>query len=256
MNMAKKKMGTLTDKVAIITGAASGIGKATAECFSNEGASVACIDVNRDGASDTADAINKTGGNAIAVTCDISSYEDSEAAVSKTVEAFGSLDVLCNIAGTGRMKFDSDEVPDEWDRVIAVNLTGTFYMSQHALPHLLKSSGTIINCSSIYGTHAVPWATAYAATKGGICAMTRSMAATYIKEGLRVNCVAPGPVFTPIAENFLPPEGADHQLMNFIFPVDKLSTPEGVADAFAFLASDKASNINGVILRVDCGLKA
>lgn len=249
-------MGVLSEKVAIVTGAGSGIGKATAILFGAEGASVVCLARTQAAVDETAAAIQAGDGTAVAIACDISDYEAAGSAVAQAVDHFGKLDVLCNIAGTGRMKFDADETPAEWNRVLAVNLTGTFFMCRHALPHLLKTKGSIVNCSSTFATNATPWGSAYAASKGGIIALTLTMAATYIKQGVRVNCVAPGPVDTPIAFDFLPPPGADGQLVNFILPVDKVAQPGEIAEVFAFLASDRASNVNGVILKADGGLRA
>jgi NAD(P)-dependent dehydrogenase (short-subunit alcohol dehydrogenase family) len=246
----------LSGKAAIVTGAGSGIGKATAILFGEEGASVACLARTQAAIDETAAAIEARGGTALAIRCDVSDSQATASAVAQVVERFGRLDTLCNIAGTGKMKFDADETLEEWNRVIAVNLTGTFFMCRHALPHLLQSKGCIVNCSSTFATDATPWGSAYAASKGGVIAMTLTMAATYIKQGIRVNCVASGPVDTPMAFDFIPPPGADPQLVNFILPVEKIGQPEEIANVFAFLASDRASNVNGVILKVDGGLRA
>ena len=245
----------LKNKTAIITGSASGIGRATAERFSEEGASVVCVDVDLEGAEQTATAITDGGGKAEALRCDVSDYAATASVIDHVVKHFGRLDILCNIAGIGHLKFDSDETPESWNHVISVNLTGTFYMCQHALPHLLRSKGAIVNCSSTAGTRGAPWSAAYSASKGGVCALTRSLAISHGKQGLRVNCVVPGPVKTPIVNSFMPPEGHDRSLFSFLKAFGRVGEPSELASAFVFLASDHASYINGVNLRVDGGVK-
>ena len=161
---------TLVDnKVSLITGAGSGIGKATAIAFANDGAQVICADLNFEAAQKTAANITQSGGTSLALQVDVSDYTAAHKAVTDAVEYFGRLDVLCNIAGIGTLKHDKNETPELWHKIISVNLTGTFYMSQHALPHLLASKGNIVNCSSRAGTSATPWSAAYSASKGGVC---------------------------------------------------------------------------------------
>lgn len=244
------------DKISLITGAGSGIGKATAIAFANDGAKVICADLDFEAAQKTAADITDSGGISLALQLDVSDYESAAKAVADTVEHFGGLDVLCNIAGIASLKYDENETPELWHKIISVNLTGTFYMSQHALPHLLASKGNIVNCSSRAGTSATPWSAAYSASKGGVCALTRSMAVSHVYQGLRVNCIAPGPTDTPIAGDFMPPEDADRRLMAFIIPLEKIAEADELANAFVFLASDRASNINGVTLPVDGGSRA
>lgn len=249
-------MGLVEDKVSIITGAGSGIGQATAIAFAKDGARVVCADLNFEAAQATTETIVNDGGSAISLQVDVSDYASAAKVIGDTVAHFGSLDVLCNIAGIASLKYDENETPELWHKIISVNLTGTFYMSQHALPHLLESQGAIVNCSSRAGTSATPWSAAYSASKGGVCALTRSMAISHVYKGLRVNCVAPGPTDTPIASDFMPPDDADRRLMAFIIPLEKIAEPDELAHAFVFLASDRASNINGVTLPVDGGSRA
>jgi len=249
-------MSLVENKVSLITGAGSGIGKATAVAFANDGAQVVCADLNFEAAQETAATITNNGGTSLALQLDVSDYSSAGKAVDDTVKHFGRLDVLCNIAGIGKLKHDKDETPELWHKIISVNLTGTFYMCQHALPHLLASKGNIVNCSSRAGTSATPWSAAYSASKGGVCALTRSMAVSHVYQGLRVNCIAPGPTDTAIATDFMPPEDADRRLMAFIIPLEKVAHADELANAFVFLASDRASNINGVTLPVDGGSRA
>ena len=175
--------------------------------------------------------------------------------VAQVMDAYGRIDVLCNIAGIGHFARDEDETPEAWNRVIGVNLTGTFFMSQACLPHLLESEGNIVNTASTAGTNAQPWSSVYSASKGGVIALTQTMAITNGRSGIRVNCIAPGGVETPIAGQFTVPEGVDLTIMDRILPFHRPAQPFELAAAFAFLASDDASYCNGIVLRVDGGMQ-
>ena len=234
-------MNRLENKVAIVTGAASGIGQATAVRLRAEGATVVGID------RDPVDDVD------MAIKLDLLDLEAIVPAVSQAVDAYGRIDVLCNIAGVGHFASDEDETLEAWNRVIGVNLTGTYFMSQACLPHLLESRGCIVNTASTAGTHAQPWSSAYSASKGGVIALTQTMAITNGKSGVRVNCIAPGGVETAIGAQFTPPEDADLTLMARIMPFARPGQASELAAAFAFLASDDASYCNGIVLRVDGG---
>jgi meso-butanediol dehydrogenase/(S,S)-butanediol dehydrogenase/diacetyl reductase len=249
-------MSRFNDKVAIVTGAASGIGRATALRLASEGAAVACVDVNAKGVRQTAKSIEADKGRAKAYTCDLLDVASINKTVKAVVRDFGQLDVLCNIAGLGHFSRDEDETIEGWNRVIGVNLTGTYWMSKVALPHLLKTKGAIVNTASTAGTHAQPWSSAYSASKGGVISLTQTMAVSNGLQGVRVNCVAPGGVETPIAEQFMPPEGVDLAIMGRILPFERMGTPDELAAAFAFLASSDASYVNGITMRVDGAMKA
>jgi meso-butanediol dehydrogenase/(S,S)-butanediol dehydrogenase/diacetyl reductase len=243
-------------KVAAITGAASGIGRATAVRLAAEGAHVACLDVAADGAEATVAAITAKGGQAFALTCDVSDRDAIAAAIAATVSTAGRLDVLCNIAGLGHFVDDREETLEGWNRVIGINLTGTFLVSQAALPHLVETRGNIVNTASTAALKGQPWSAAYSASKGGVVSLTQTMAIDWGKQGVRVNCVAPGGVETPITSQFNPPEGADLALLQRIMPFDRSGQPDELAAAFAYLASDDASYVNGIVLRVDGGMQA
>jgi len=249
-------MGQLEGKAVLITGAASGIGAATARCFVNEGAQVACVDINEQALKKHCAGLEAAGGaKALPLVCDISDPEAAGRSVAQAVEGLGKLDVLCNIAGIGWLKPDEQETPEGWNRIIAVTLSGAFYMSHQALPHLLRSRGTIINCAST-AAHGIPWGAAYSAAKAGVCGLTRSMAITHAKEGLRVNCIAPGPTDTPIADQFTPDFPLDEELMHFMLPLGgQLASPEDMGRTFVMLALPQAKLINGVVLRVDQGAR-
>ena len=249
-------MSRFKKKVAIVTGAASGIGKATALRLASEGATVACVDVNAKGVRQTVKAIEAAKGNAKAYTCNLLDIASITKTVKAVVRDFGRIDVLCNIAGLGHFSTDENETIEGWNRVIGVNLTGTYWMSKTALPHLLATRGAIVNTASTAGTHAQPWSSAYSASKGGVIALTQTMAVSNGMQGVRVNCVAPGGVETPIAEQFLPPDGVDVSIMARIMPFERMGSPDELAAAFAFLASSEASYINGITIRVDGAMKA
>lgn len=247
-------MARFTRKVALVTGAASGIGRATAIRLASEGARVACVDRDAKGLRATVKLL--PAGRGKAYTCDLLNTDAITKTVKNVVKDFGRLDVLCNIAGIGHFAYDEEESVDAWNRVIGVNLTGTFLMSQACLPHLKKSKGAIVNCASTAGTNAQPLSSAYSASKGGVISLTQTMAITNGKAGVRVNAVAPGGVNTAITEQFPIPEDADMTLFLRIMPFIDMGEPEQLASAFAFLASSDASYINGITLRVDGGMKA
>jgi NAD(P)-dependent dehydrogenase (short-subunit alcohol dehydrogenase family) len=246
-----------TGKRALVTGAASGIGRATALRLASEGAAVACLDRDPDGLDATIVDIGAASGTALPVLCDLADRSAIGPAVASVVGQFGGLDVVCNIAGVGGFWHDEGFPIEEWDRLIAINLTATWLVCQSALPHLLASErSAIVNTASTAATDATPYETAYAATKGGVIALTRSLSLNHAKAGLRANCIAPGPIDTPIAKQYGRLEGADSQLLRMIMPFGEVGRPEDVAAVFAFLASDDAIHVSGEVLKVDGGKRA
>jgi NAD(P)-dependent dehydrogenase (short-subunit alcohol dehydrogenase family) len=248
-------------RAVLVTGAASGIGRATAVRLAAEGAAVACVDRDVAGLEATLATIAEegaaAGGRGVPVACDLADRDAVPGAVAEAVGALGGLDAVCNVAGVGGFWLDGDFPLEEWDRLFAINLTGTWLVCQAALPHLLATGrGAIVNTSSTAATDATPYETAYAATKGGVIALTRSLALNHAKAGLRANCIAPGPIDTPIALQYARPEGADRQLLAMITPFGTTGRPEEVAAVFAFLASDDASHVNGEVIKVDGGKRA
>jgi NAD(P)-dependent dehydrogenase (short-subunit alcohol dehydrogenase family) len=240
-------------KVALVTGAASGIGAATAIRLADEGAKVACVDIAEDGAKATSEKICAAGGVATAWVCDITQESQVQWTVAAVVEAFGQLDVLANIAGILRADHSHELTLEHWNQIIGVNLTGTFLMCKTALPHLLATRGAIVNMSSTAALGSHPWMAAYAASKGGILSLTRSLSVEYIKQGLRVNAVCPGGINTPLHAQFQFPEGADPQLLKGAIPHMKYAGPEAVAATVAYLASKDAKYVHGIEIRVDGG---
>jgi NAD(P)-dependent dehydrogenase (short-subunit alcohol dehydrogenase family) len=241
-------------KVLVVTGASSGIGRATALRLGAEGGAVACLDVNAPAAEKTAAEIAEAGGRALAVACDVSDQPSVAAAMARVVAELGPPDVVCNIAGIGKFAHSHEVTLAEWDRIIAVNLTGTFLVSQAALPHLLERGGAIVNTASTAGLMGQPYSAAYCASKGGVALLTRAMAYEYVDRGVRVNAVAPGGIETPIIDDFGFPEGANRRLFGKIMSPMGFGQPEEVAGLFAWLASDEARFVTGAIYTIDGGI--
>ena len=188
---------------------------------------------------------------------DVSDPAVAESAVAAAVERFGALHVLANVAGILRTARTHEHDFATWDRVLAVNLTGTFPCCRAAIPAMLDAGGgAIVNTASTAALSGHPWAAAYSASKGGVLALTKVIAVEYAREGIRANCVCPGSIDTPITGDFVFPEGADARLVKRLMAIDQPRGPETVAAAIAFLASDDAAHVNGESLRVDGGTLA
>jgi NAD(P)-dependent dehydrogenase (short-subunit alcohol dehydrogenase family) len=240
----------------LVSGAASGIGRATALRFGAEGGRVVCADLDQSGAEATAATIREAGGAALAKACDIADPAAVEATISFAAEAHGGLHVLANVAGIGGFRRTTEVSFGEWSRTIAVNLTGTFLMCQKAIPLLLASKGAIINTASVAGLKSHPYSAAYCASKGGVVLLTRALAVEYGRKGLRINCVCPGGIETPLIAQFRLPEGVSQAALLRIAPLGRMGLPDEVAGTIAFLASDDAMYINGAELVVDGGMIA
>jgi NAD(P)-dependent dehydrogenase (short-subunit alcohol dehydrogenase family) len=239
-----------------VSGAASGIGRATAERFGREGGAVACGDVNVQGAEETAAAIRAAGGNGFAVPCDVSVPRAVTEAIGETVRKQGRLHALINVAGYGFFRRTTETTLDEWNRMIAVNLTGQFLMCKEAIPHILETKGAIVNTSSVAGVKSHPYSAAYCASKGGVVQLTRALAVEYGRKDVRINCVCPGGVNTPLIGRFTLPEGVSMDALAKIMPLGRMGEPDEVAGTIAFLASDDATYINGATIVVDGGMIA
>ncbi len=246
-------MQRFSGKSVLVTGAAAGIGKATAVRLAKEGGSVACVDVDAAGLGRTTSEIAALGGTAFALECDIASESAVENCVSVALEKLGKLDVLCNIAGILRADHTHELKLEHWNRILSVNLTGTFLMCRAAIPHLLKTKGNIVNMSSTAALASHPWTAAYAASKGGILSLTRSLSVEYVKQGLRVNAICPGGIKTSLHGQFQLPEGADFELLKGAIPFVEFAGPEHIASAIAFVASDDGNYMNGAEIRIDGG---
>jgi NAD(P)-dependent dehydrogenase (short-subunit alcohol dehydrogenase family) len=248
-------------KVALITGAAAGIGKATAELLSREGASVAVTDVDDESGEAVAKALRDSGAKARFWHLDVSDEGEVHRVVDEAAAHFGGLHVLVNNAGIGGVSKPTHEIEaDDWNRVIRINVNGVFFCTKHAIPHLKSAGGgSIVNLSSIYGLVSAPDAPPYHASKGAVRLMTKTDALFYAGDGIRVNSVHPGFIWTPMVEEFLEgqesPEAAREGLVG-LHPIGRLGRPEEVASAILFLASDESSFMTGSEVVVDGGYTA
>src|SRR5713101_444349 len=245
----------LKDKVALVTGGASGIGKATAELFAREGARVVVADCSADG-RDTVQVIQAGGGEAIFVPVDVSDSGQVTRMVAAGLQAYGRIDILFN--GAGILYYGTVLETDEqaWNRVISINLTGTYLCCRAVLPHMIRQGGgSIINVSSTVGAHdACANAVAYVTSKGGVTMFTRAMAIDHAKQGVRVNALVPGATDTPMIRKALTPEALEALAASH--PIGRLGRPEELAKAVLFLASDDASFVTGTAMYVDGGQTA
>jgi NAD(P)-dependent dehydrogenase (short-subunit alcohol dehydrogenase family) len=249
----------LKDKAAIITGAGSGLGKAAAQLFAKEGAKVVVAANREKEGEQTVRSIKEGGGDAILVRVDVTSASDLEKAIKTAVDKYGKLDIMFNNAGTpGPGKLIAELTEEEWNQVIAVNLTGVFLGTKYAIPEMLKcGGGVIINTSSVAGVSPRRYGGAYAAAKSGVIQLTKTTALEYARKNIRVNCILPGPIDTPF---FSKVGGGDvdkiatfkEKVRNEV-PLGRFAQPEEIARVALFLASDEASFITGAALAADGG---
>ncbi|MEO6028105.1 MAG: SDR family NAD(P)-dependent oxidoreductase [Candidatus Binatia bacterium] len=238
-------------RTAIVTGAGSGLGRAVAARIASEGGAVACLDLIGDAATETARDI---GGGSRGYQVDVSDPTSVKAAVTAAAKDLGRPSVVVTCAGIGKFAHASDMPFEDWSRIIAVNLTGTFLVVQAALPFLLDGGGSITTIASNAGLQGVPYGAAYCASKGGVVQLTRSLAAEFLARGVRANCVAPGGIKTPLQRSFELPLGGDPEhLRNLMTPLGR-SKPEEVASLVAFIASDEGRYMSGAIVPFDGGL--
>ncbi len=249
----------LADKVALITGAGSGIGRESALLFAREGAKVVVVDVNEEAGEDTVSRIREQGGEAVFVRADVSRAEDVQRMIRVAEEQYGRLNVLFNNAGIFHPGDGSilDTEEEVWDRVIDVNLKGVFLGCKYGIPALLRAGGgAIINTASFVALMgAAVSQIAYTASKGGVLALTREIAVEFARQNIRANALCPGPVETPLLAELLADPQRRHRRLVHI-PVGRFARAEEIARAALFLASDESSYVNGAIFTVDGGITA
>ena len=241
-------------EAAVVTGAASGLGRATAVKLAEAGANLCLVDFNQAGLDETAAMLSDSGVEVILHLADLSDPDACRAPVDVAVERFGRLDALCNIAGLIRFA-NSPQMPrEDWDRTIAVNLTAPFLLSQAAIPHLLETEGAIVNCSSTAAFVGEAYAAAYCASKAGLLQMTKAMAMEFSRKPIRINAVAPGGMMTNIGNNMQMPENVEIDLIQRFSGLRGLVEVDDVADVICMLASDAGRGFHGSCVTIDAGI--
>ena len=244
-------MGRFDQKVLLLTGAGSGIGRASALKLAAEGASLYLTDVNAEGLAETVKDAQQSGGAIESAVSDISNEDQAKAAVAACVQSFGRLDALCNNAGVIAYENAHDMSLNFWRRILSINLDGTFLMTREAIPHLLETRGAIVNIGSTAGISGLAYGSAYSASKGAIHAFTRALAVEYADRGLRANSICPASIQTGMSTGTRIPKGANFELLNRLSSLHGNAGPEVVADLVVFLASEEAKYISGEEIRID-----
>ena len=244
----------LKDKVAIVTGGGSGIGKSISENFAREGAKVVVSSLRVSDAQCVSDSIISNAGQAFAVQCDVSIKKDVQKTVAKAVEMYGRIDILINNAGISRACSAENLPTREWDRLISVNLNGLFYMSQAVGKHMIKQrSGNIVNVAAMCGLNGIPDNAAYVASKHGVVGLTKALVVEWTRYGLRINCICPGLTHTAMVDELERESPLIYAERKRHLPFGRMATPEEQAAVVTFLVSDEASYVNGLIAYVDSG---
>ncbi len=254
-------MGRFEGKVAIVTGAASGIGRAAARLFAQEGAKVIIADKDEKKGPEAADEIARAGGEVLFLKTDVRRPEEVESLIKTTLETYGQLDILVNNAGImGNLNLTADYKLEDWEDIINTNLRGVFLGMKYGIPAMLGKGGAIVNTASAAGIIGIRYAPAYAASKGGVVQLTKAAALEYGPQGIRINAVCPGGTNTsigePIADQLARPGVNEAILSSMISPLGRVAQPEEIANAILFLASDDASYCIGVPFAVDGGTVA
>ena len=247
----------LAGQVSIITGSASGIGRASAKEFAKEGAQVVVADINLAGGQETVKQIEAAGGVALAVKTDVADPESVQALVEQTLRSFGRINVLFNNAAIQVNKTVEDTTVEEWSREISINLGGVFLCSKFSMPHLRRTKGCIVNMASVNGFFVEPMCAGYCATKGGIIALTKAMAIDHGKEGIRVNCICPGYIDAGLAWGYFevqPNPAEARKAAGKLHALWRIGQPEEVARVAVFLASEDASFMTGAAVEVSGGI--
>lgn len=243
-------------KVALVTGAASGLARETALQFAQQGADLSLVDVNAAGLAEVRGQIEAMGRRCLTQVLDVSAKRNCDDAVMNTVERFGRLDVLCNIAAVVQIGHALDVTEAQWNRMLGINLAGPFFLCQAAIPHLLKTQGNIVNVASSGGLKAQAYTVPYSTSKAGLIHMTRSLAMEFMHKPIRINVVAPGAMDTEMGRNTTLADGVDMSLVQRFFNMRPPSKPADVARFILYVASDQSMSLHGACLSVDTGVSA
>ena len=248
--------GEFDAKVVLVTGAASGLGRAASVRFAQEGAHVCLVDINAAGLAETARTITDAGGLCANYCGDLGLPSNCTDAVNVAIEAFGRLDVLCNVAGILRFHALADVSAEDWNKLFAVNVTAPFFMTQAAMPHLVESKGNVVNVASTAAFIGQSYTAPYAATKAALLSLTKSLAMEFIKSPVRINAIAPGGMMTEMVQGLAFPEGADTDMILRYCGFRPPNTPEDVVEPLLFLASERARAVHGACYTADNGITA
>lgn len=248
--------GEFDGKVVLVTGAASGLGRAASARFATEGARVCLVDLNGEGLAETANMIAQAGGASVSLAADLGQQPNCAAAVATAVDTFGRLDVLCNVAGMLRMHPLAEISVEDWDRLLSANLSAPLYMMQAAMPHLLGAHGNVINVVSTAAFLGQAYMAPYGATKAALLSLTRSFAMEFMNQPVRINALAPGGMLTPMATSLKIPDGLEMDLVGRYMGIRPASEIVDILEPLMFLASDRARAVHGACYVADNGITA
>ncbi len=248
--------GEFTGMVVLVTGAASGLGRAASIRFAAEGARVCLVDLNHDGLIETTRRIAESGGESVTYAGDLGDAANCAKAVATAIEAFGRLDVLCNVAGILRFHALADVTADVWARLFSANVTAPFFMIQAAMPHLIEAKGNVVNVVSTAAFLGQAYTAPYAATKAALLSLTKSLAMEFMHFPVRINALAPGGMLTEMVQTLEFPKDADQSLIGRYTGIRPPSQPEDIVEPLLFLASDRARSVHGACYGADSGITA
>lgn len=248
--------GEFVGKSVIVTGAASGLGRAASLRFAQEGASVCLVDLNAEGLAETGRRIADAGGVSVSFSGDLGDPANCASAIQTALDAFGKLDVLCNIAGILRFHGLADVTTTDWNRLFSANVTAPFFMMQAAMPHLIETHGNIVNVTSTAAFQGQAYTAPYSATKAALLSLTKSLAMEFIKSPVRINALAPGGMTTEMVQGLQFPADADNAMIMRYCGFRPPSTPDDIVEPLIFLASDRARSVHGTCYMADNGITA